>query len=552
MAFAENPIGAVLYNETRLDKITNHLDLPTVKSLATYQNMTKMGMRDLWAYTHMEEVPFMYANLMANNVEYIKGDVYQFELPTAAGDSARVVSVQATDNTRIGYGGEPFKLTVKGMFLGGYGANIMFDMTSPYVMEVVEFQKKGEHIQYDVVYKGSRTKEDFIPRHLFQAGSQLYKINATRSPEFGQKYDSWSAGSTIGRDYLGFLTTAEIQTHYHMTDQACKFFDQHELTHAQNFMDALDEVVEYVALKSPVQTGIRDFKQYMANGGEAKNISGKVVAMKYDDVCMQILNRQNMNTVIWHPGSAVGTDGFDQSYIAPGIWHQIDDSGYKRFFNIETLSKDHIYSAIQEFEAGKIRPLNYGETRVYRIRTGRGGRQLLNQIFADELKNVTGLIDAIQMGQIGGTNKSGIDITLPWYKSIDVPGLGKLMIDEDPSFDNNMTNDIINPKLSTGFRLTSYSMIIEDYNTSSSNLKILRNENSKGKNLVRMTVVNGNRSHPLFEQQYNGATVHEGASLQTGFGAYFRTTPDTGYVVDPTKILKLIPKNPYNPNGNSL
>ena len=67
-----------------------------------------------------------------------------------------------------------------------------------------------------------------------------------------------------------------------------------------------------------------------------------------------------------------------------------------------------------------------------------------------------------------------------------------------------------------------------------------------------MEVIAGDRTHPLFETSYMGATAHLGTSLQTGYGAYFRTTPDTGFVVDPTKILKLIPKNPYNPNGNSL
>ncbi len=49
-----------------------------------------------------------------------------------------------------------------------------------------------------------------------------------------------------------------------------------------------------------------------------------------------------------------------------------------------------------------------------------------------------------------------------------------------------------------------------------------------------------------------GAQNLSGSNLQTGFATYFRMTPDTGYIVDPTKLLKLIPKNPYNPTGNSL
>lgn len=548
---AGNPIGGVLLHERRLESIGNHLDLPSVKGLMNYQNMTKMGPRDLWAYAHMSEVPFMYEQLMAQNIELVNGDMYSFELPTAGSKGTKIVSVVASDPARIGYGGEPFKMTVTNKNLGAYGAHVTFDPTSPYVMELIDFQIKGDQITYDVVYKGSYTKEDYIPAHLFQAGSQLYKLAGFRSKEFGQEYDSWQAGGFSEREYLGFLTNSEIQTHYHITDQAANFFEYNSLLNPKFLMDSLDKVVEYVGIESPIQDGVRNFTDYMAKGGDPGKIGFKAIATKYDDICMQILNKENMNVVVWHPGSIVDGNSYDQQFISPGIWHQLDYSGYKRFYNIETMSKDIIFSAIREFEADKIKESAYGQEREYKIRTGRGGFQLLNQIFAAEVSNVTGQIDAYQAGQMSGTNKSGIEINLPWYKSINVPGLGKLIPEIDPSFDTNNTNDILNPKLSTGFRLTSYAMIIEDYNTSSSNIKLLRNKN-RGKQ-IRMEVISGDRTHPFFESTpYAGVTAHQGSSLQTGYQAYFRTTPDTGLVMDPTKVLKLIPKNPYNPNGNSL
>lgn len=547
---AGNPIGGVLLHERKIESIGNHLDLPSVKGLATYQNMTKMGPRDLWAYAHMSEVPFMYEQLMASNVELIKGNKYSFELPTSGTHGTKVVSVEASNPAKIGWGQEPFKLTVTNKNLGSHGAHITFDPTSPYVMEVVGFQIKGDQITYDVVYKGSHTKEDFIPAHLFQPGSQLYKLAGFRSKEFGQEYDSWQAEGFTNREYLGFLTNTEIQTHYHITDQAANFFEHNSILDPKMLMDSLDKVVDYIGIESPIASGVKNFEDWMKKGGNPGEIGFRAIATKYDDISMQILNRENMNVVVWHPGSMTDGNSYDQNFISPGIWHQLDYSGYKRFYNIETLSKDVILSAIREFEADKIRPADYGQERVYKIRTGIGGRQLLNQIFAEEMKNVTGLIDAFQAKQIEGDNINGISLNGVWYKSIRVPGIAKLVFEVDPSFDNNNTNDILNPKLSTGFRLTSYSMIIEDYNTSNSNIKILRNQNL-GKQ-VRMEVIAGDRTHPLFETSYMGATAHLGSSLQTGYGAYFRTTPDTGFVVDPTKILKLIPKNPYNPNGNSL
>lgn len=547
------PIGGVLLNETTLTGLTNHLDLPAVKKLMNYQTITDFGVRDLWAYANIDEVPFMVANLQNNSIVPVNGNTYKFELPTTGSRTTRIVEVQASNPAKIGFGGEPFKVTVTGMALGGFGAQVMFDPMSPYIMTIKNFQKRGEHIIYDMVYQGNFNQEDFIPAHLFQSGSQLFKIAGVRSAEFGQDYDSWEAGTTSKRDFLGFLSNAQIQTHYHITDEACNFFDNNEIVNTNFLMKSLDEVVEYIGVKTPLQSGVRNLNDFLKSGGDPGKIGFRTIAMKYDDISMRLLERQNMNILMWHPGSPVGLDGMDQQYIAPGFWHQLDYSGYKRFYNIETITKDTILAAIQEFEYGKIRPSAYGGERVYIIRTGRGGRVLLNQIFAEELKNVTGIVDAFKAAQIEGDNKSGLTINLPWYKSIRIPGVAILQIEEDPSFDNQQqTNDIINPKLSTGYRLTSYAMIIEDYNTSASNLKILRNKNLNGSRGMRMEVIAGDRTHPLFETSYMGAAAHLGSSLQTGFGTYFRMTPDTGYVEDPTKILKLIPKNPYNPTGNSL
>lgn len=548
---AGNPIGGVLLHERRVESLGNHLDLPSVKGLATYQNMTKMGPRDLWAYANMSEVPFMYEQLMASNVELVNGNKYSFELPTSGSHGTKVVSVEASNPAKIGYGQEPFKLTVTNKSLGSHGAHITFDPTSPYVMEVVGFQIKGEQITYDVVYKGSHTKEDFIPAHLFQPGSQLYKLAGFRSKEFGQEYDSWQAEGFTNREYLGFLTNTEIQTHYHITDQAANFFEHNQILDPKMLMDSLNKVVEYVGIESPIQSGVKNFEDWVKAGGQPGQIGFKAIATKYDDISMQILNRENMNVVVWHPGSMTDGNSYDQQFVAPGIWHQLDYNGYKMFYNIETLSQDVILSAIQSFNSGKVAVPDYGKEPTYKIRTGIGGRNLLNQIFKEYVtNNVTGIVDAFQAGQLSGNNKDGIEATGAWYRSITVPGIAKLTIEVDRSFDNNNTNDILNPRLSTGFRLTSYSMIIEDYNTSNSNIKIFRNKNL-GKQ-VRMEVIAGDRTHPMFETSYMGATAHLGSHLQTGYGAYFRSTPDTGVVVDPTKILKLIPKNPFNPNGNSL
>jgi hypothetical protein len=538
------PIGGILLQEYSTAKLTNHVDKAAVAHLRDFDmnNMTDFGLLDLWAYARKEEQPFMVADINPSTIQYVKGNKYKFALPSAADCSTYLVSVQSDNPEGIGANGKPFFITVKGDTEYGFGAQIMFDQYLPYVLTVMNFQRQGEQTRYEVTYNGNSQGKSSIPAHLLQEGSRLFSLGNVRNAEFSQKYGGWSSmPSKSVREYIGMLSTAEIQTHYHFTDEACSFFDQNGVT--KKTAESVDHVIEYVGVSGELKSGIKTFNEYLKSGGDVKNMAFRNIAMKYDDISIGMLAKQNMNFVIWHPGGPVSTEAQDQQWIQPGIWHQLDYAGYKHTYNIDTLNKDIILSSIRDFNSGKVADTMYGKERIYRIRTGRGGRKLLNQIFAEELRSITGTLDAKEMRQIEGNNVDGLTINLPWYQSIRIPGEGILVIEEDSSFENETnTNEYTNPRVFGGERLSSYSMIIQDYDTSSSNIKILRNSNIGRR--VSMNVVSGDRTHPMFEKEYNGATVHQGSNVSTGFAAYFRSKIDTGFVVDPTKLLKLVPINP--------
>jgi hypothetical protein len=65
-----------------------------------------------------------------------------------------------------------------------------------------------------------------------------------------------------------------------------------------------------------------------------------------------------------------------------------------------------------------------------------------------------------------------------------------------------------------------------------------------------MTVINGRTAaHPLFAQQTSiGGTsvkVNQAPSYQNGYSASFEKYIDTLHIIDPTRILKAVPINPY-------
>jgi hypothetical protein len=547
-----SPVSGVLLHEYKAPTLTNHVDLPSLLPFAAIGGQTHLGVRDVYALSHKEDVPFMIANIQGKTIENINGDQYSFDLPTMQENETKLVSVDATDKSKLGYGGQPFKITVSNGRLGGFGSRITPNPLLPYVLEVTNLERKGEFIQYTVIYRGNMRGEKSIPANILQPNSFLYKLNGTRSKEFGQDYDSWEIGGGAKRKFISFLSNFEIQTHYHMTDQACNFAGGRRVEDKNWVMNNLNSVVEYIGIKSPMSPSTKTYTEFLQSkeGNASQDVIGfKYFTMLYDKISMGILEKEIINTMVWEPGGQTGSDGFDKSYIHPGIWHQLDYSGYKRIFSIPNFSKEIILSAIRDFRSGKQELPTYGKEVTYKVRTGRAGIELLNKAFKEEFQaQASGLIMADKLGQYEGTYKSGIDVYTPWFKSVTIAGQFKLIMEWDPSLDPTRGDDIHNP-LVNGYRLSSYSMIIEDYDTSSSNIRILRNQFLGGGGM-RMEVINGTRSHPLYEMTYNGIPVHQGSNLKTGFGAFFRAVPDTAIVWDPTRLLKLVPRNPLT--GQSI
>lgn len=544
-----SPVNGVLLHEysAKSTTLTNHLDLPSLLPFAAQGGQTDLGVRDIYALSHKEDVPFMLPNIQAGTITPVNGNVYQFSLPTMSENETKIVSIDTEDTSKLGYGGQSFKLTLSNGRLGGFGSRITPNPMLPYALEVINFQKKGAHVQYEVVYRGNMKGEKSVPLDALQINGYMYKLNATRSAEFGQNYDSWEASGANNRHFISKITTAELQTHYHMTDQACRFAGDTMITKdAKWVFDNLDKMVEYIGIKSPLSPSTKTYSEFLLGGGSPSQdvIGFKYLTMVYDKISMGILEKQVVNTMVWDPGGYTGSDGFDKQYIHPGVWHQMDYSGYKHVYSIPSFRKEIILSAIRDFRVGKEDPTEYGKEPEYKIRTGRAGVELLNAAFKEDFAaQSSGLIMAEAIGQFKGTYSTGLDVFTPWYKSITIAGQFKLSWDLDPSLDPTRGDDIHNP-LVNSYRLSSYAMIIEDNNFSSSNIKILRNQFNGGGGM-RMEVVSGTRTHPLMQMTNNGIPVHAGSSLASGFGAYFRSTPDTALVWDPTKLLKLSPINPF-------
>lgn len=536
-----NIIPGIFLHESRLN-LKSHLDLPHITKLATPQKPTDMGVIDLWAFKRKADVPLLAMNLDGASIINIPGNSFTYDLATAS-DSSTYIVEDVTTSPTPGIDGEEFQILVNNDKLGAYGSRLKFDLTSPIELEVTskQIKAKGEQVLYTVKMVPSFNGEKFVPKTYLTAGSKLYKLASTRSREFGQNWDSWSISASSKKKFINYVSTGEFQTSYHITREAARFSNGVSFD-AQWVKDAANKVVEYVQIEGVAENGITYLNDFIKENPAGGKIGFSALAMLYDDISVGILTKECANYMMWGSGGQSGNDGLDSQVLAPGLWFQLDYSGYKQYFTIENFSIGILKNAVRDYFHGKINIDLGAEPRLV-IRTGRGGFELLAKLFERELNAISMVQGAKEFGVLSGTAQN-LKVNQPLVKTFVINLIAEFNIMLDHSLDPIEANDLINPYVGS-YRLSSYSMIIHDYNEfgGSDNIKILRpTEYNAGQ--VKMHVINGTGAHPMTEQSYKGMVSHQAANNLTGFQAYFTTTPDTVWVKDPTRLLKLVPKNP--------
>lgn len=543
------PIGhpGIFLNEYSISN-QGHLDLPNILAMGKKADPRDFGVLDLWAYKRREEVPFMALNL-TGNIENIETDEYTFDVLTAGDKSIKIVK-DLSGVARPGYGGMPFEI-ITNRYIGA-GARIKFDVTHPLEMQAQDNSVHigGEHHKVTLKIVPNAANVEFVDKGLLVEGSQLTVLAHTINSEFGQKFATWQVDGSSRKKFLNKVTTAEIQTSYHITRQAGIFAGK-LLLDAERVKLTRDKVMEYVEVEGAAENGITYLSDYFRAGAPSFQRFGfRGIVSLYDDIALGILAKEAYNYQIWGTGGLNGQDGFDQQHFAPGVYFQLDFSGYKHFYNIETFDISILKGAVRDYFKDKQAPVAEGSEPTIEIRTGEGGFELITEAFSRELFGKGIQIMATDFGGfISGNVASGLSLNQPIVTGYRIPGVALFRVVKDFSLSRRESNHLINPTLSTGYTLSSYTMLIQDYNYASSNMKVVRPINDGG-GQIRMNVQNGRHmSHPLFEQQARGnVTVTQSSDYRTGFEATFTTVPDTVIVMDPTRLLKLVPKNPFFSN----
>lgn len=545
------------YNEKNLKQITNHVDKTSLYLGTMKGAIPHLGNRDIYALSHRSENPFMLPALEGGTRQVLNGHTYKFSTKVASHFETTIVSVDVAPGEKIGEIGVPFWITLSNGAMGMHTSRFTADVYGDFPLNTLDFRIKGEHVQYEVVFEGNIKGDRFIPQDVLRVGKPVTKLGNTRSKEFGQDFDGWAISGGNNHEMIGRVSDYEINTHYMMTREACIMSDSAPLD-AEWLKTHLNRIVEFVGIKkapnnnaslNPAVKTLGDLADVMGSNDGKPAIPKSVIGFRflstlYDKISMGVLNKYASNMMVWDPGGTSGFDGHDKGYIHPGIWHQMNYGGVRHEYWITQLSKDMIIGAISAFRAGKEEEPMFGKEPKYKLRAGKGGIMMLNKIFEKEaLAIMTAQVTAKELGQFSGNYQSGIKVYTPYYTGIKLAGLYDLEWEYDPSMNgSDMDNELDNP-LINGYRLSSYVITIEDANLSSSNIKIF--SPYEGNSDIKMHVVNGNMSHPFFQENYGSVPIHLATNNKSGFTAYFTSRPDTAVMWDPTTMLKLSPINPY-------
>jgi hypothetical protein len=541
----------IFIGQARSLGIKNHVDIPYVTALAPSKPLD-FGVLDLWALKQRTDSPLLTLAIDNAQVIYSDAEYYTFELPSAADATTRLVS-GGLDKDKMGMDGEeiPFVVTRRDLSAGSI---FKFDLTSRVSFTVTDrpIEQLGEHFKvWAVLNTNSQVK--WVTKAEFQPQRQIIKLADIRGLDFSSYKSVWSlSGVPSLMKFKNYLSNAILQQSYRVTSGAVEYLNTNTRIDSKQISMMEQTVLQFYQVRGIADNKVVDlrnpesYKMYFERLQEEKARGNGEAAFVnlLDSIAINLMQKQNNDLMIWSDQINILRDGYDTTRLVPGVWFQLDMAGYKHTYSIETFTLDTITDAIKDFEFGKVPLRESISDNTYIIRTGRGGSELLYQAFMKKGFQIPAQVHNSEFGFITGPNAANLTHNAPRFVRYQIPNIGYLEVQWEPGFDPVKADEFVNPILAGGYRLSSYTMLIEDYNTSRDNIAIIRKNGSK----MRMIVEAGDQTHPLMRSGTNingqNIQVHAASDELTGYQVKFVGRADTAIVKDPTKLLKLVPKNP--------
>jgi len=517
---------------------SSHVDSYHLANMLKDSDPTDMGPVDIWAMTQKVEMPlYQMSSFGGKNVievDNVRGE-YKWQTPISQDLPYIVEDVEPTVQNK-GRDGTFFKIKLNKREFG-HGDIITYDKYNGVEMIVApeeDILPLGDGFIYTMKLINNDSYK-FLDNKFLAPGTKFFRKGSARG-EYGERFSDITTKSGY-REFYNYVGGAEAHVHYSISSRADMMIKNGMNADGtvpvteiwRNFDNSMDPSVS--SIEDMVGKMGKDYvKRAVANGDLSRTFLTSLEAAHLTKVATDI-----ETYLMWGHGGRVRQDGPDDVRLSVGLWKQLDNS-FKRVYNKSSFNLELFRSELYNFYAGRVEFTGPDPQRKIVVQTGMGGMRMVNESIKREASSQNWLTTNADDSGIGAITKKGMNLGFGYaFTSYVIPFLANVEFVINPAFDNVHTNDIENPVID-GHPLSSYSFIIFDItDNTQDNIHMLK---LKWDNQLKWWYQNGT-------MDYMGRTQGFQSSGQfNGYRVYMTQCMPAIWVKDPTKVLKIVMRNP--------
>jgi len=519
-------------------KVSSHLDSYHLVNMLKSAEPMDLGPVDLWAMSQKVEMPlYQMSSFGGKNtilVDTPRGE-YKWQTPIVQ-DLPYITEDIESVSTVLGQDGTTFKIKLNRRVFG-HGDIITYDKYKGLEMYITadDILPSADGFTYTVQLVNNNNSASLDHKYL-KAGTKYFRKGSARG-EYGERFSDIGELSNGFREYYNYVGGAEAHVHYSVSSRAEMMIKgglnadgSVPVTEIwRTFDKGLDPSIANIDQMLAVM-GKEYIKKAYDNGSLTRSFLTKMEAAHLTKIATDI-----ETYLMWGQGGRIKQDGPDDMRLSTGLWSQLDNS-YKRIYNKSGFTLDLFRSEIFNFFNGKVEFKGPDPLRNLTVQTGMAGMKMINQAIKREAFG-TGLtvnLDQSGVNGISGTNAMDLNFGFA-FTSYTIPFLANVKFVLNPAFDNVHTNDIENPIID-GFPLSSYNFIIFDItDNTNDNIFLLK---LKWDSELKWFYQNGTMDYMGRSQGFQSSGNFNGHRVMMS-----QTMPAI-WVKDPTKVLKIVMRNP--------
>ena len=519
----------------------SHVDSYHLTQMLGSPEPMDMGPIDIWAMTQKVEMPlYQLASFGGKNTIMVDNARGEYKWQTAVAQDLPFVVKDLNGASAMGADGQKFKIMFNKREFG-HGDIITYDKYGGTELYVTadDILPQGDGFIYTVqLVNNSNTAT--LGAVYQKIGTKYFRKGSARG-EYGERFSDIQTHTGF-REFYNFVGGAEAHVHYSVSSRADLMLkggmNADGTIPVTEIWRSFDKNMNpsVSSLESMVEIMGKDYvKRAFDNGDLSRTFLTNMEAAHLSKVASDI-----ETYLMWGHGGRVKQDGPDDIRLSVGLWKQLDNS-FKRVYNKGNFSLDMFKNELYNFYQGKVEFEGPDPKRELIVQTGIGGMKMINQAIKDDVSiinhaNAGAAPWVINADNVGAVTGSGMDMGYGWsFTSFIIPFLANVKFVLNPAFDNLHTNDVENP-LVDGRPLSSYSFIIFDVtDEGSDNIHLLK---LSWDNQLKWFYQNGTMDYMGRSQGFASSGNFN------GYRVYMTQTMPAVWVKDPTKVLKIVMKNP--------